>query len=398
MTQHRGLDVDIGKDFDGGFRLEVRFQAETEEGSVLVAFGPSGAGKTTLLRCLAGLESVDRGRISFSGVVWADAESRAFVRPQRRKVGYVPQDYALFPHLSVRRNIEYALGRAARKRERAWIDGLLQLFEIDALQDSAPLAISGGQRQRVALARALAGRPRLLLLDEPLSALDLPTRRALRLELRRCLRRLAVPAVLVTHDWEEALALGDQMVALAAGRTLQCGPPSEILTRPANLDVAAIVGVDAIVPGEIVETAEGVAKVRIGPQTLSAAAPETAAGPEVWVCLRAEEVTVEIGEAARTSARNHLVGRITEVAPAGALVRATLDVGFPLVALVTRQAVSDLGIAPGREIRAGIKATAVHLIPRGDAAGAEPAAASEAQSGSESHPDARSAKRRIGVT
>jgi len=361
------LEVDIRKTLDQVFTLEARFAAQAGAGAVLVAFGPSGAGKTTLLRCLAGLERPDEGRIEYAGALWSDAGAGLFVPPQRRGVGYVPQDYALFPQLTVQGNIEYGLGRRSG-REAAWIDTLVDIFELRQLEDAAPADLSGGQRQRVALARALARRPKLLLLDEPLSALDLPSRRSLRLELRNRLRELRLPAVLVTHDWEEALTLGDQMVVLAGGKTLQSGAPAEILTRPASLDVAAIVGVDSIVAGTILETVEGIARIEVAQQQFRAASSELPAGQDVWVCLRAEDVTLEVGEIARTSARNHLAGRVKELAPAGPLLRVVLDVGFPLVALVTRQAASELALAPGREARASIKATAAHLIPRAAAA------------------------------
>jgi len=363
MSQGGTLHVSIKRKFAGGFRLDVAFRVETQPGSVLVVFGPSGSGKTTLLRCLAGLESVDSGVIQFEESVWCDTGNRLLVRPQHRNIGYVPQDYGLFPHLSVRRNIEYGISRSDRQKEAGWVDRLISVLGLQNLEQSLPGGISGGQRQRVALARALARRPKLLLLDEPLSALDAPTRASLRIELRRTLKELAVPAVLVTHDWEDTLTLGDQMVLLAGGELLQSGAPLEILTRPESLAVASVVGVETITPGRRVGRARGIAEVEIAGGRLWAADVDFQ-DDDVYVCIRAENVTLEIGSGTRSSARNHLPGTVSSVAAAGPLVRVTVDVGFKVQALVSRQALEDLGLDIGSPVAVSIKATAIHLVPR----------------------------------
>jgi len=363
MNQRGTLQVSISRKLPGAFSLDVAFTSEMGPGNVLVVFGPSGSGKTTLLRCLAGLESVDQGVIEFGETVWCHTENRLLIGPQQRNIGYVPQDYALFPHLSVRRNVEYGIPRSVRERERGWVDQLISVLGLGHLQQSLPGGISGGQRQRVALARALARRPRLLLLDEPLSALDAPTRASLRVELRHTLRELAVPAVLVTHDWEDTLTLGDQMILVAGGRLLQNGPPLDILTRPENLTVASVVGVETILPGRRVSRERGIAEVHVEGLRLWAADLDFP-DDDVFVCIRAENVTLEIGSGTRSSARNHLPGTVLSIVAAGPLVRVTVDVGFKVQALVSRQALEDLELGIGSQAVVGIKATAIHLVPR----------------------------------
>ncbi len=363
MNQGGTLQVSIKRQFAGGFRLEVAFETKTRPGSVLVVFGPSGSGKTTLLRCLAGLETVDAGAIRFGESVWCQTDNGLAVGPQERHIGYVPQDYGLFPHLSVRRNIEYGVRRSVRQREGDWLDRLISVLGLQALQQYLPGDLSGGQRQRVALARALARRPKLLLLDEPLSALDAPTRASLRLELRRSLRELAVPAVLVTHDWEDTLTLGDQMILLSGGRLLQSGAPLEILTRPESLAVASVVGVETIIPGRRVGRERGIAELDVAGFKLLAADNDLP-DDDVYVCIRAENVTLEIGSGTRSSARNHLPGTVVSMTAAGPLVRVSVNVGFKVDALVSRQALEDLDLDLGSAVVVGIKATAIHLVPR----------------------------------
>jgi molybdate transport system ATP-binding protein len=182
---------------------------------ITVLLGSSGCGKTTVLRCLAGLERPQRGFIRFGEECWLDAGQKLCLTPRERGVGFVFQDYALFPHLSVEDNIGYGLNHLPRAERRAEVDGMLVRFGLSEALQRRPREISGGQQQRVALARALVARPRLLLLDEPLSALDTPLRRELREDLRQQLRALEIPVVLVTHDEEEAELLADQLIVLS---------------------------------------------------------------------------------------------------------------------------------------------------------------------------------------
>ena len=263
----------------------------------------------------------------------------------------------MFPHLRVRDNIAYGV-----KRSTGVVEQVAEMVRVSDLLERWPSELSGGQQQRVALARTLARKPRLLLLDEPLSALDAATRDHVRSELGHLLRGLGIPAIVVTHDWVDALTLGDQMLVMSAGRVLQTGPPQEVFTRPLLREVAEAVGVETVIAGHVQRRESGIAVLRVGTGELAAADP---GGEEVdfYVCIRGEDVTLERGRAEQSSARNHLRGSIAEVAPAGVLTKVTVDVGFQLVALVTRQAVADLELIKGAEVFAVFKASAVHLIP-----------------------------------
>ena len=346
------LTADIDKQFDGGPRVEASLRIPAGA-SITILFGPSGAGKTTVLRCIAGLEKLTSGKIIFDGQEWTN------LAPQKRPAGYVFQEYALFPHLRVRENIAYGV-----KGRSDAVDRVAQMLRVSDLLDRWPSELSGGQQQRVALARALAREPRLLLLDEPLSALDAATRDHVRSELANLLRRFGIPAIVVTHDWVDALTLGDQMLVMSGGRVLQTGPPLEVFTRPQHREVAAAVGVETVVSGRVKRREGGLALLQVGRSDLAAADPGGEA-LDFYVCVRGEDVTLEKGRAEQSSARNHLRGIVTEIVPAGALTRVVADVGFELIALVTRQAVADLELMKGTEVFAVFKASAVHLIPKG---------------------------------
>lgn len=242
------LTVEVERRFGRGPAITAAFDVDLEGGGTLVLFGPSGSGKTTILRCLAGLEQPDRGRIAADDETWFDAQARIDLPPQRRRVGYLPQGFALFPHLDVRSNIAFGMGGTpAAERERR-IAELVRLLRLDGLEARRPGQLSGGQQQRVALARALARGPRLLLLDEPLSALDTPTRETLRGDLRRLLAASGVPAIVVTHDRSEAIVLGDRVAVIADGAILQIGPLLEVFDQPVDETVARIVGVETVLP------------------------------------------------------------------------------------------------------------------------------------------------------
>jgi molybdate transport system ATP-binding protein len=359
-----GLAAEFEKRFPGGPRIQARLQMPTDAFSVTVLFGPSGSGKTTVLRCLAGLERPDRGSIRFEGETWFDAAGGVFLSPQGRGVGFLFQEYALFPHLTVARNIAYGLGNLGTAERQRHVRDMLGRFGLAGLEDRWPRQLSGGQQQRVALARALVRRPRLLLLDEPLSALDAPTREQVRRELRRQLAGLGVPALLVTHDRVEALALGDTVVVLDGGRVCQSGPVQEVFTRPASMAVARIVGVETVEPAKVLAVADGLATVAVGHARLVAVATGVGVG-DGYVSIRAEDVILEKGAVAPSSARNQLVGQVRAMIREGPMARVSLDCGFPLTALVTNQACQELGLREGDRVTALIKAPAVHLIPRG---------------------------------
>lgn len=361
MTHH--LTADFRKEFPRGPVIEGQLTLPTREFSVTVLFGPSGCGKTTWLRCLAGLERPTAGHIQFESETWFDARQRHQVTPQARQIGYLFQNLALFPHLTVAQNIAFTdPERSLGQHDHAWHQ-YLQRFELDGLESRYPHQLSGGQQQRVALARTLYSRPRLLLLDEPLSALDIGMRDQVRHQLRQILTEFAIPVVLVTHDRTEAIALGDRMVVISGGRVLQQGTVPEIFARPANAETARIVGMETILAGEIQGVENGLAVVRVGDRQLLAVAPESLER-EVHVCIKGEDVMLLRGGTQQLSVRNHLPARVCWLSPEGALIRVGLDCGFDLTALITRAACEELQVQPGAELTALVKAPAVHLLPR----------------------------------
>src|SRR5919201_1192014 len=309
------LTAEFEKHFSGGPVIQVALRRPADAFSLTVLFGPSGSGKSTTLRCLAGLDRPKRGTIRFGDEIWFDAARGGFLPPQRRRFGYLFQDYALFPHLSVAQNIGYGMTKVAAPERRQRIEEIKTLLGLAGLEDRYPRQLSGGEQQRVALARALVCRPRLLLLDEPLSALDAPTREHLRRQLRRWLVELRMSTILVTHDRLEALALGDHVVVFEAGRVRQSGSVQQVFSAPVDLAVARIVGVDTIERGKVVEVADGLAKVQVGPKQLVALAPRRRNGRldgDVYVCIRAEDVMLEKkgADLSPGSARNHLLGHV----------------------------------------------------------------------------------------
>lgn len=350
--------IEVSRTFEGGpsFHFELRVAAS----GTTVLFGPSGSGKTTLLRMLAGLDRPDHGRIVIEGSTWFDSTGRISLPPQQRRVGYVTQESALFPHLTVRENAGFGVPAPERAKR---VPEMLSLAGVAELSDRYPHELSGGQKQRVALARAVAPQPRLLLLDEPLSALDARARNTLRSDLGRFLRAVGLPTVLVTHDRDEALALGDDVALIDGGRVLQAGPIAEVFSRPASLEAANVVGVETVVPARIVSrTGDGLVTLDAAGVTLTAFDP----GPSiefVFACIRADDVVIEPGARA-SSARNRLEATVEAVHPGGALVRVDLGCGFTLAAHITRSALRELGLRPGSAVTAVIKAPAVHLVPR----------------------------------
>ena len=301
------LQVDITKEI-GNFALRVHLNIGAQ---VLVLFGPSGAGKSFTLNCLAGLVVPDRGSIRLGDRVLFDRATGVNVPARARRIGYVFQNYALFPHLTVRDNIAFGLrgGRDAKTR----VDELLELVGLTSLAARHPAQLSGGQQQRVALARALAPRPELLLLDEPFSALDAPTRMELRRELLAVQRQFQVPTVFVTHDLGEAYFLADKMAVIDAGEIVQQDSPGEILRRPCTLRVARAVGVKNILPGEIVARTASSCRVRVGAVMLDALLQPFDVGARVNVCLRPERIMLLRPErTGRSSDENALHGEIVQ--------------------------------------------------------------------------------------
>lgn len=335
----------------------------TFSGRVHVVFGPSGSGKTTLVELVAGLRRPETGQVRLGEQVLFDAGSRVWVPPARRCVGYVPQDLALFPHRTVRGNLEYA--RHAGRDGAIPFEGVVAALEIGDLLDRPVHLLSGGEKQRVALGRALLSQPRVLLLDEPLSNLDGPLRLRLQRYIARVRDEFQVPMVLVTHDRAEALALGDEVTVLHHGRVLQQGPAAEVFGRPSTLAVASIVGTETVAPAVVGERRDGLVSVRLGGVSIWAPDPGgLAAGGEVFVCIRAEEVLVLGSPPGLSSARNVLPAVVVARHAEQGLWRVELDAGFHLNALVSRAAADELDLQPGRRVHAVLKAPAVHLVAR----------------------------------
>ncbi len=339
-----------------GFTLEVALTAAG--GRTVAVLGPNGSGKTTLLRVLAGLLPIDGGRVSLGDEVVDDPAAGIFVPAQRRAVGMVFQDYLLFPHLSARDNV--AFGPRARGMSRvaarAAAGQWLATFGLAEFADRRPGVLSGGQAQRVALARALAGGPRLLLLDEPLAALDASTRLAVRADLRRHLTGFAGPSVLVTHDPIEAMVLADDIVIIEAGRVVQQGPPAEVARRPRTDYVARLVGLN------LYRGQADAGRVRLaGGGVLTIA--DTAIGGPVLAALRPSAVVLGIEEP-HGSARNTLAGRIAGLELLGDRARVALDTIPPLLADVTPAALAELRLEPGVTVWASFKATDVETYPQ----------------------------------
>ncbi len=323
--------------------------------------GPSGAGKTTLLHAILGIRTPRSGCVRLAGV------DITRLPIERRGLGYVLQQIGLFPHLTVRENLAYS-ARARRRPPaefQALSDRLIAAAGIGALLDRYPATLSGGERQRVGLARALAGQPRLVLLDEPFAALNASLRRELWWLLRALQSEYGLAVLLVTHDLAEAHFLAGEITVLAAGRILQQGEKAAVYGQPASLEAARFLGVETLQPGCIERQSDGLAVVRVGRARLTAVA-SAAFADQVLVSIRAEDVMLQHDGGARESARNHLAARVVSVQPGRPLVCVELDVGFPLYAAITCAACDELGIQPGAQVTATIKAPAVHLIPMRD--------------------------------
>jgi molybdate transport system ATP-binding protein len=328
-------------------RLDLALEVARE---TVALVGPSGAGKTTVLRAIAGLVRPDLGRIALGPAVWLDTERRIDRPPEERSVGYLFQDYALFPHLSVRKNV--AFGGVER------VDELLERLGIEQLARARPADISGGERQRVALARALAREPAVLLLDEPLSALDAHTRNAVRAELQELLREVRLPTLLVTHDFEDAAALADRIGVVLNGKLLQMGTAAELVLEPADPFVASLTG-SVLLPGRARAGPDGLTEVELDDGTLVYSA-ERGVG-RVGVVVHPWEITLARSVPA-DSARNHLRAPIAAVVPDGDRVRVRVG---PLTAEVTAAAARELELAPGVPVVASFKATGARLVPLG---------------------------------
>jgi molybdate transport system ATP-binding protein len=318
-----------------------------EVNRTLALVGPSGAGKTTVLRAVAGLVQPQRGRIAVDGESWFDARRNVDLPPDRRRVGLVFQEYALFPHMTVRRNIEYARKQAA--------DDYLQRFGIAHLEHARPGQLSGGEKQRVAVARALARDPRVLLLDEPLSALDAHTKTSVRAELQELLADLEIPVLLVTHDFEDAAALADQVSVIVDGTIRQTGSPPELVARPADAFVASFTGAN-LLHGHAEGTHNGSTRVRLRDGTTVTTA-DVVSG-EVVLAVYPWDITIG-ATSPDDSAMNVICAPIRTIAQLGNRVRLTIG---PISAEITAESLARLKLDAGQTAYASFKATGTRIV------------------------------------
>ena len=356
----RGLEVrDLTRCYSDAVVVgPVSFRAA--EGEFVSLLGPSGCGKTTTLRCIAGFETADAGDIR------VDGKSLVGLPPHRRDVGLVFQNYALFPHLTVFENV--AFGLRLRRRPAAEIarrvDEALRLVDLVGLDARHPSQLSGGQQQRVALARCLALEPRLLLLDEPLSNLDLKLRLQMRAEIRKLQRRLGKTAIYVTHDQGEALALSDQIVVMSRGRVEQIGTPREIYETPRTRFVADFIGASNLLAGSVASASSDRVVVRVGDLSLTSShGADVATGQSVTVLIRPERVRL-LRSANDRPASNLLAGRVVDVVYLGEDLQVSVEFESRLALTVTLKASdTDEEVAPGAAVTVWIAPADVRLLP-----------------------------------
>ena len=341
--------------------LDLDIALTVAPGECLALAGPSGAGKTSVLRVAAGLLRPAAGRVVCGDETWLDTASGVDLVPERRRCGYLFQEYALFGHLSAWRNVAYALHETPRGEREARARALLDRFGLAARGDARLGTLSGGERQRVALARALARRPAALLLDEPLSALDARTRAAASRELAGVIRDAGVPVLLVTHDFGEAALLGDRVAVMDAGRVLQEGSASALAATPASAFVADLTGA-VVLTGQARRGVDGVTLVALdGGGELTALEGEP--GPVAVSVYPWEIVLARPGDVAHDSARNHLDVEVLSVTTVGTRVRVGLAAPQPLTAELSEASATALELARGGRAVASFKAAATRVLP-----------------------------------
>jgi molybdopterin-binding protein len=335
---------------------------EVPQGGYALIIGPTGSGKTTLLEAVAGHARLRAGR------VFMHDEDVTALPPERRGLGFVYQQYHLFPHLSVRENIGYGItrlkgsdGRDPRRR----VEELADMLTIAPLLDRSIRGLSGGEQQRVALARALAPRPSILLLDEPFAAVDPATRQVLRRELRELHEREKITTLQVTHDFDEALRLGDLVAVLSEGRIAQSGTPEQVFRHPNSAFVARFVGTGNVIAGTVQRADDAGpsmgsfrGRFRGGNLTLDVVADRE--GP-IHAVIRPEDIVLSLTPHP-DSARNHMEGRVVRLERLGPVAMVHLDVGRPLIASVTTASSEEMGLAPGVPVMVAFKATAILLV------------------------------------
>ena len=361
-ARHDALTVQLRKSLaGGGFELNLSFSIPP---GIAILFGPSGAGKTTLLDCIAGLSTPDSGRIAVGDQVFFDDDLRIPVR--KRKIGYVFQDLALFPHLSVEKNVHYGLAGQNGDERRRRCDVMLESFRISALRKRKPGEISGGERQRVALARALVTDPCLLLLDEPLAALDAATKAKILEDLRAWNQAHHIPILYVTHSREEVFALGERVLVLEHGRVIAQGTPHEVMTAPRQETVAQLAGFENIFDATVVSAHEdrGTMTCHLADSKVELETPLVRAdvGSALRVGIRAGDILLATVRPEGLSARNVLPGRMVSLVRRDVIVAARVNCGVEMEVHLTLAARDALGLQPGREVWLVVKTHSCHLM------------------------------------
>ena len=354
-------DIQVRLHIDrGAFRLDVDLTLPGR--GITALFGPSGSGKTTCLRAIAGLEHVNDGYVAVGGAVWQDEARRIFVPTHRRALGYVFQEASLFAHLSVRANLEFGMKRVPRSERRFAPDEVARLLGIWELLERRPDRLSGGERQRVAIARALLASPRLLLMDEPLAALDLRRRQEILPYLERMHEALSIPIIYVSHAPDEVARLADHLVLLDGGRVVASGPLSETLARadlpPSFADDAGVV-LDTVLEGH---EADALSRLRFDGGVLYVGQRREAIGTHLRCRIHARDVSLALQRPGGTSIVNLLPARVTACAatdtPGHVLVQLRMGLS-PLLARITERSRRELDIVPGRELWVQIKGVAL---------------------------------------
>jgi len=328
--------------------------------------GPSGGGKTTVLNCIAGLARPDSGRIAVGSRLFFDSDAHIDLPVAARRIGYVFQNLALFPHLTVEENIQYGIKKLTAHERRARTMALLDSFRIAHLLGSKPNQISGGERQRVALARSLVTDPVLLLLDEPLSALDLPTKAMIIDDLREWNSSHEIPIVYVTHSPEEAFALGEHVVVVEAGRVIAKGSPQDVLRAPRQETIAEIVGFENLFDAAVLalDERQGTMRCRIGNDGRELEVPLAHAevGSRIRIAIRAGDIIIAGERPHALSARNTFEGRIVDIKREGKKVMVNVDAGVVFEVHITPSACEELQLEPGKMVWLVIKTYSCNLV------------------------------------
>jgi molybdate transport system ATP-binding protein len=350
---------------DDRIPLDVEFACEA--GDVLAVFGPSGSGKTTILRSIAGLYRPSIASVRSGADIWTDTAAGRFEPPHRRAVGFVFQEYALFPHLTAAENVAIALGHLPRDGRRLRADALLRVVHLSDKGNRRPQQLSGGERQRVALARALAREPAVLLLDEPFAAVDRPVRRSLQDEIDGIRRGADMPLVLVTHDFEDVARLATHVLLLERGRSVAYGPVAEVMSRPDLSWLREAVGLGALFDARVTERFPERRLIELSFEggALLVAGHQAEIGSTIRVRIPAREVILATRAPENVSVHNVLSGKVSALHADPALDHAIVQVavgGIFLLAEVTRDAIARLGIAVGLPIYALVKSMSVDLL------------------------------------